>query len=48
VTNVSLFSNGQLWVPTAAHAIAHAAHRSRIKLWEKSVVDKYEEEKEKV
>jgi len=23
--------------PTAAHAIAHAAHKSRIKLWEKSV-----------
>lgn len=34
--------------PTAAHAIAHAAHRSRIKLWEKSIVDRYEEEKEKV
>ncbi len=34
--------------PTAAHAIAHAAHKSRIKLWEKSVVDRYEEEKEKV
>jgi len=34
--------------PTAAHAIAHAAHRSKIKLWEKSVVDKYEEEKEKI
>lgn len=33
--------------PTAAHAIAHAAHKSKIKLWEKSVVDKYEEEKEK-
>lgn len=34
--------------PTAAHAIAHAAHRSKIKLWEKSIVDKYQEEKEKV
>lgn len=34
--------------PTAAHAIAHAAHRSKIKLWEKSIVDRYEEEKEKV
>jgi len=34
--------------PTAAHAIAHAAHKSKIKLWEKSVVDRFEEEKEKV
>ena len=34
--------------PTAAHAIAHAAHKSRIKLWEKSVIDRYEEEKGKV
>jgi len=32
--------------PTAAHAIAHAAHRSKIKLWEKSVVDKYQEDLE--
>lgn len=32
--------------PTAAHAIAHAAHRGKIKLWEKSIVDKYQEEKE--
>ena len=32
--------------PTAAHAIAHAAHRSKIKLWEKSVVDKYREDEE--
>jgi len=31
--------------PTGAHAIAHAAHWSGIKLWEKSVVDKYQEEK---
>jgi len=31
--------------PTGAHAIAHAAHRSGIKLWRKSVVDKYEEDK---
>ncbi len=31
--------------PTGAHAIAHAAHRSGIKLWKKSVVDKYEEDK---
>ena len=45
---LAFFLMGALWEPTAAHAIAHAAHRSRIKLWEKSVVDKYEEEKEKV
>ena len=31
--------------PTGAHAIAHAAHRAGIKLWDKSVVDKYEEDK---
>jgi len=31
--------------PTGAHAIAHAAHRSGIKLWEKSVVDKLKEDK---
>ena len=30
--------------PTAAHAIAKGAHISGVKLWEKSVVDKYEEE----
>jgi multicomponent Na+:H+ antiporter subunit G len=32
--------------PTAAHAISRGAHRSRVKLWEKSVVDRYEEDKE--
>ncbi|MCK4617910.1 Na+/H+ antiporter subunit G [Candidatus Aerophobetes bacterium] len=31
--------------PTGAHAIAHAAHHSGIKLWKKSVVDRYEEDK---
>jgi multicomponent Na+:H+ antiporter subunit G len=31
--------------PTGAHAIAHAAHRSGIKLWKNSVVDRYEEDK---
>ena len=31
--------------PTAAHAIAKGAHASGVKLWENSVVDKYEEEK---
>jgi multicomponent Na+:H+ antiporter subunit G len=32
--------------PTAAHAIARAAHRSRINLTGKTVTDKYEEAKE--
>jgi len=32
--------------PTAAHAIAKGAHASGVKLWDKSVVDKYAEEKE--
>jgi len=30
--------------PTAAHAIAKGAYSSGIKLWEKSVVDKYAEQ----
>ena len=33
--------------PTAAHAIAKGAYASGVKLWEKSVVDKYAKEKEK-
>ena len=32
--------------PVAAHAIARGAHRAGVKLWEKSVVDKYAEDKE--
>jgi multicomponent Na+:H+ antiporter subunit G len=31
--------------PTAAHAIARGAHLSGVKLWEKSVVDRYAEDK---
>lgn len=31
--------------PVSAHAIARAAHRSKVKLWRRSVVDKLEEEK---
>ncbi len=31
--------------PTAAHALARGAHKSGVKLWKKSVCDKYEEEK---
>ena len=32
--------------PTAAHAISRAAHRSGIKLWEGSYIDKYAEDRE--
>ncbi len=32
--------------PTAAHAIARAAHRARIPLWKGSVLDRYEEDGE--
>jgi len=31
--------------PTAAHALARGAHASGVKLWEGSVVDKYEEKR---
>ena len=31
--------------PTAAHALARGSHLFGIKLWEKSVCDKYEEDK---
>lgn len=30
--------------PTAAHALARGAHAAGVKLWDKSVVDKYEED----
>ncbi len=32
--------------PTGAHAIARAAHRTGIKLWDKSVMDKYKDDVE--
>jgi len=32
--------------PVAAHAIARGAHRAGIELWNKSVVDRYKEDKE--
>jgi multicomponent Na+:H+ antiporter subunit G len=32
--------------PVAAHAIARGAHRTGVKLWQGSVVDKYKEDKE--
>jgi multicomponent Na+:H+ antiporter subunit G len=34
--------------PTGAHAIARAAHRSGIRLWEGSVMDKYADDREGV
>ena len=33
-----------LTAPVAAHALARAAHKSGVKLWENSVCDKYEED----
>ncbi len=30
--------------PVAAHALARGAHKSGVKLWSKSVVDKYEQD----
>jgi len=33
-----------LTAPVSAHALARAAHKSGVKLWEGSVVDKYEED----
>ena len=35
-----------LTAPVSAHAIARGAHRSGVKLWEGSVVDRYAEDKE--
>ena len=32
--------------PVAAHAIARGAHRAGVKLWDKSVIDRYTEDKE--
>jgi multicomponent Na+:H+ antiporter subunit G len=34
-----------LTAPVSAHALARSAHMSGIKLWERSVCDKYEEDK---
>ncbi|NQU19362.1 Na+/H+ antiporter subunit G [bacterium] len=34
-----------LTAPVSAHALARAAHRSGVKLWNKSVCDKYAEDK---
>lgn len=34
-----------LTAPVSAHALSRAAHISGVKLWEKSVCDKYEEDK---
>jgi multicomponent Na+:H+ antiporter subunit G len=37
-----------LTAPTAAHALARGAHLFGVKLWEKSVCDKYEEDKKEM
>ncbi len=34
-----------LTAPVSAHALARGAHKSGVKLWENSVCDKYEEDK---
>ena len=34
-----------LTAPVSAHALSRSAHKSGVKLWEKSVCDKYEEDK---
>src|SRR4030043_1703835 len=34
-----------LTAPVSAHALARGAHKSGVKLWKKSVCDKYEEDK---
>ncbi|MBN1383866.1 MAG: Na+/H+ antiporter subunit G [Elusimicrobia bacterium] len=34
--------------PVSAHALARGAHKSGVKLWDKSVCDKYEEDKTKI
>lgn len=36
-----------LTAPVSAHALSRGAHKSGVKLWEKSVCDKYEEDKKK-
>ena len=33
-----------LTAPVSAHALARSAHKAGVKLWEKSVCDKYEED----
>ncbi|MFH1046216.1 MAG: monovalent cation/H(+) antiporter subunit G [Candidatus Omnitrophota bacterium] len=35
-----------LTAPVSAHALARGAHRAGVKLWDKSVIDKYAEDKE--
>ena len=36
-----------LTAPVSAHALARGAHKAGVKLWPKSVVDRYEEDKGK-
>lgn len=37
-----------LTAPVSAHALARAAHIAGVKLWDKSVCDKYEEDKNEI
>ncbi len=37
-----------LTAPVSAHVLARSAHKSGVKLWEKSVCDKYKEDKDKI
>jgi multicomponent Na+:H+ antiporter subunit G len=37
-----------LTAPVSAHALARGAHKSGVKLWNKSVCDKYEEDKDDI
>ncbi len=37
-----------LAAPVSAHALARSAHKSGVKLWEKSVCDKYAEDKNEI
>jgi multicomponent Na+:H+ antiporter subunit G len=37
-----------LTAPVTAHALSHAAYKSGVKLWDKSVCDKYKEDKNAV
>jgi len=36
-----------LTAPVSAHALARAAHKAGVKMWERSVCDKYSEDQEK-
>ena len=37
-----------LTAPVSAHVLARSAHKSKVKLWEKSVCDKYSEDEDAI